>query len=676
MKGAYVYDEEHYPNFASFAFEDVYSKERHFFYAFWDHLGYSYSNIEEMMNFIHKGVRWLVGYNNKEYDDTILVALLSSKGIVSDADAKLITKFTYETSTTIINGDKHDYTPYDDDDDEDEHGNARFSNKRKVAPIVYHLSKHKIFHSLDLLLQLNRIDRISLKQLAIGMKWHRIMDLPIEPGSTIKRADLEKIKDYQWNDVDITKHALHTVFQEQVKNRIQLSEKTGLDLYNACDSDMAKIIMADRYCKAAGIDFETIQNKRTYRKLLPLKSCISNRIYFHTKELNRLYGKFSDTVIDPIAERLKKPKEKFKMLIKSKYLEHTIRLGGIHSNNPPEVIEESDKYDLIDLDVTSYYPRILVNEGYYPMHLGPLFTKVFEKDILDERIKAVKAKEVDLAGMLKITANSVFGQTNSIHSWMYDPLVSNSICINGQLYLLMLVEWLESHSKCIVVYSNTDGLTVRVPKSERSIFFRICKGWTNTFNFELKFTEYRKMILRDVNNYLIFTHDQETPVKSKGYYDFKKKASKGYKFPIIARSLFEYYDKGTPIEETVRAATDPYLFMRSEKSDPDKFQVKVDYMFKDGFDYLQKNNRWMVTAANPNQGRLTKVNKLTRDSENLQKDRHVTVVNDVDASLKIGDYKIDFGFYIDECKKVINLVSNKVVESHVKDKYVQTTLKL
>lgn len=664
MKGAYFYDEEHYPNLASFSFEEYESGERHNFMAFWTPEGDSFTNIGEMMNFIHTKVRWLIGYNNKEYDDTILVALLSSKGIMLDADPKLVTKFTYELSTTIINGDKHDYIPYDEDDDDDEIEEQGGEN-RKVADIVRQLANHRIFHSLDLLLQFNRLDRVSLKQLAIGMKWHKIMDLPIPVGSMIKRSQLDMLMEYQWNDVAITKHALFTVLAEQVNNRIKLTQRTGLNLINACDSDMSKIIMSDRYCKAMGIDFETIKDKRTHRRTLNLVDCVSPRVHFSTKEFNRAYAKFVGTTIDPYAEKFKKPKDKFMFLVKSKYLEHTIRLGGIHSNNPAEEIDETESHFLIDLDVVSYYPRLLINGRYYPKHLGPQFVDVYERDIVNERLRAVKEKDTDLASMLKITANAIYGMTNSTKSWMYDPLVSNSICINGQLYLLMLVEWLENYSKCVVVYSNTDGLTVRVPKQELSIFHRICDNWCNKFNFSLKFSRYKKMVIRDVNNYLIFTDDPETPIKRKGSYDYKKKAAKGYKFPIVAKALNQYYEFGIPVAETITAEKDIYAFMRSEKTDLSKFMIRMDYMYKSDSDVLQKTNRWIVTKDNPNQGRISKVSYETKKANQLQKGKFVTVVNDVDDAVPFEDYRLDLDFYQDEATSAINLVSNRVVETHI-----------
>jgi DNA polymerase elongation subunit (family B) len=55
-------------------------------------------------------------------------------------------------------------------------------------------------------------------------------------------------------------------------------------------------------------------------------------------------------------------------------------------------------------------------------------------------MEAKKVGKDTEAYVLKILVNSVFGKTLFEHHWLYDPLVGLRVTINGQLYMLMLIE--------------------------------------------------------------------------------------------------------------------------------------------------------------------------------------------------------------------------------------------
>ncbi len=82
--------------------------------------------------------------------------------------------------------------------------------------------------------------------------------------------------------------------------------------------------------------------------------------------------------------------------------------------------------------------------------------------------------------------------------WLYDPLCALRITINGQLYLLMLVEALVKNG-FKVISANTDGLITLVPKVRSELYKNICSEWEKKTNFDLEYTYYKKYIRRDVN---------------------------------------------------------------------------------------------------------------------------------------------------------------------------------
>lgn len=64
-------------------------------------------------------------------------------------------------------------------------------------------------------------------------------------------------------------------------------------------------------------------------------------------------------------------------------------IGGLHSSESAVVNYSDDEYVLLDRDVTSYYPSIIIGNGLYPKQLGKAFLTVY-KGIIDRRVAAKK----------------------------------------------------------------------------------------------------------------------------------------------------------------------------------------------------------------------------------------------------------------------------------------------
>lgn len=638
------YDTEVYPNLLTYDFEDYQSGEVFQFVLFHclEDPTLSINQLPDLVTFIKHQVQWLIGYNNHEYDDLILNLLMMNEDRLCGSDIRVITQEAYQLNATIIA-----YQQY---------GEQKFPDR-------YILSNKDYYYSIDLIQQFNTIDRVGLKQLAINLRHPRVEDLPIPPGTVIKTGQVKQILSYQRNDVTITKKVFNHR-TEAINDRIKIGKKLGVDVVNKCDTDIAKTILARYYYEGTGIAYKQFSKYRTHYEKINLGSLIIPKIRFQTRHYGRIIDKLHKTSVNPnLKGASSKNKKQFEHVIASKYLTHTMGLGGLHSNNPPEILTESDEYYYIDLDVNSFYPWLMVNEKFYPRHLGEVFIQIYRSRIVDERMTAKKAGDEVIALMLKFAANGTFGLTKSVHSWLYDPKVTYSTCINGELLLMMLIEGLELHSGCVVVYSNTDGLTVRVPKSEYTIFHKLCSRWMTTTGLELEFSHYKRMVIQDVNNYIIFTHDKKKPIKAKGSYSIEKVITKGYENPIVAKAVQSYFDQGIPVRDTICNCRDIYEFISAERTSIVKFKVVLHRKNKpigSEPDHLQKNNRWIVTSGNLNEGKLVRIalepnEKGIKEETEMQKGYLVTVLNDVPDHESIDEFCLNYEFYINEAMKMINL---------------------
>ena len=183
------------------------------------------------------------------------------------------------------------------------------------------------------------------------------------------------------------------------------------------------------------------------------------------------------------------------------------------------------------MDVSSYYPNLIINNNFYPQHLGAGFIQVLKR-ITAERLAAKKAKDKVKADGLKITVNSIFGKLGSENFWLQDAKQMLSTTVTGQLGLLMLIEGL--HLNGIQVIScNTDGIVCKIPRELESKYYEISHAWEKAANLELEYTEYKKYVRRDVNSYI--TEKKDGSTKEKGAFLKEVDLKKAYHMPIVAR---------------------------------------------------------------------------------------------------------------------------------------------
>ena len=652
-RNRYVYDTECYPTGVAFKFKNVEKpEEKHTFRMY--HSANEKREINDFLalsHFLHAHVEWLIGFNNLEYDDLLLNLIMLEKDRFEKSPISTLVRECYELNEKIFAAQESEEFQWDQF--------KRYKNR-------------DFFNSIDLLALFNPVDRVSLKHIAIMMRWPNIIDLPYEPGTYLTFEEFDKLDHYHDNDVEITYALLQRKMADVLNERIRATREYKLDVINACDTELAKKVLIDVLTKELKITEKELLKGRTDRPVVHLKDCIPSKCHFRNWKNIKLQERIEESKINVGVEYDTKDKQ-FEFIVPSKYLNHTIGVGGIHSINRPEIIEEDDMYDLWDIDAVSFYPYIIVNDKLYPKHLGPRFPTLYEEQIVIPRVQAKKAGNKLLANRMKITANSTFGLTKSPVSFLYDPLVATTICISGEIYLLMLIEWLEKISGCIVVYSNTDGVTVKVPKNEYSLFLTVCDQWCAYTGFELEHNRYKKMVMVDVNNYLMLTYDKYKPVKRKGTFEYEKELSKGYNFPIIAKALEAYFLKGTDPEEYIKASTDVYDFMRAEKTDVHKFIVafrkKEDPMWQNA-GALQKNNRWIITQGNSQEGKLYKVNRFNqKEQEEMQSGFFVTIMNEV-TDIPISQLKLNYDFYILQVRGIIQQIEMKRISKTKKLKRI------
>jgi hypothetical protein len=228
-----------------------------------------------------------------------------------------------------------------------------------------------------------------------------------------------------------------------------------------------------------------------------------------------------------------------KLKINVANVEHIFAWGGLHGAIKNYIGEGI----YINSDVGSYYPALAIEYGFLSRNV---MNPADYKKIRDMRLVFKKDKN-PLQLPYKIVLNSTYGASKDKYNRLYDPLQANNVCINGQLLLLDLIEHLEPHFK--LIQSNTDGVLFKL-KSEKDIplYMDICKEWEERTRMSLEHDRIKKVIQKDVNNYMVVTDDGK--VKSKGAY-VKELGPLDYDLPIVNKAVKEYFINNIPVDETI-----------------------------------------------------------------------------------------------------------------------------
>lgn len=417
------------------------------------------------------------------------------------------------------------------------------------------------------------------QKLFAGRIHHKTMrDLPYDHNKVLEGNEFDVVDEYCENDLDVLE-ALYVAVQPQIKVRILYGKRYGLDLRSKSDAQMAEAVLKHQ-CEVA-------QKRRIFKPQIDWAYTFRYRvpefISFQTPELQYVLEQVKASIFrlkqpNPFAQRKGKaiamPPQLEGLTVTLGETTYAMGIGGLHSKDERRAIVPGPDKVLRDADVRGYYPNQMLKSGEYPPTLGPSFVSEYGDLVHDrDRCKAlVKAlKKAGIAGTAeleaaeagndggKIMSNGTFGKTGSPHSVLWAPTMMIQTTLNGQLSLLMLIEWHELYG-IPIVSANTDGIVMLCPRDMLHISDALIHEWERRTGLEMEFTEYRGLYMRDVNNYVAIKTDGE--VKRKGEYAPTSLIMK--KSPdneICSEAVADFLANGTPLLYTIAQCRDIRKFV-------------------------------------------------------------------------------------------------------------------
>lgn len=435
----------------------------------------------------------LVGFNNYAYDDLILTGIMAGYNNYE----------VWKLSNAIVNG-----------------GNI----ENKIKMMATKLPTLDTKQELD--------PRLSLKVIEANLGMN-IFETPVsfDIDRELTGEELETVIKYCIHDVETTKR-LFLLRKDYFESKFDICKEFNLDKLDVKKTRAnlaSKVLKCDKNRLPAGV----LENKDR----LNITIADELRVENVPNEILNFYKNIRQRFLDGESFEIL---EKEKLVCSLAGVEHTFGFGGIHGVRKNYMYEGK----MLNVDVGSYYPSMIINFNF--MSRASEHPDLY-KNLYDTRME-YKAKKDNKQQIYKILLNSTFGALKSEFNDLFDPVMSNNICVNGQLILTDLIMSLRGY--CELIQSNTDGILIKYKDKDLEKIKEICKEWELNYNLKLDYEYVAKIVQRDVNNYIWKTEDGK--IKGKGLFekydggDFEKN-----NLTIIPMALKEYYLNNKDIRDTV-----------------------------------------------------------------------------------------------------------------------------
>lgn len=581
------------------------------------------------------------GYNNLHYDNPVINYIIEYEHVLAEKPVLVITNSIFNLSREITNSDE---------------------NIEKWKRWKYQVW----FDSFDILTMLysNKL-RVGLKEIQVTMQYKNVQEFVCDWSKPLPIEDFDSMIDYNINDIESTS-ALLDRCKKDIDLRLAIEDEYGVKVLSKDGVNIGMKILTHKYLEKTGLTWWDIKDLRSPQAYIPLKDVILPFIKYDSPILKSVLDEMKTQVVSP-------GRKGYEKNFVFGGLRYTVGVGGIHSKNDPEIVIPAEDEMLIDIDVASLYPSMLIEYGFYPKHLGPEFLEVYSQ-IRSERIEAKHNGDKIKDSTLKLALNGLSGNLQNEHNFCYSPFAVMQIRINGQLLLLMLAEKLVELG-CRIVQANTDGLFVLLKKSIYDKVNNVCREWEQLTKLTLEEDRFEAMYQYAINDYIAVKEGytdirdrflageqivqkkktgelyksteqiQDDYIKQKGMFITKVQLGKGLTPKIIPEAVIKYFVDGIPVEDTIKGCKDIKKFLMAEKTGK---QWNVEYMKED----IQRTNRFYASTNGGYLWKWKQVDNAEKQYQNMLAASGVTLLNKFDDK-PIEDRKINYRYYLRECYKII-----------------------
>ena len=454
----FTFDVEVYPNFSLAGFRD-YATGQVTQYSNHPAIGHSFADLRQWFT-ANAAETLFIGFNSLAYDNQILRAVIIEQ---IDDPATL-----FERSVALIQA------------------SSRFANRLESID-------QEVSADLLAIAGGQKAKLGSLKECGIKSDFYRLQVLPLPFDQALSVDEMRVVATYNALDLEITARVAGTM-RDAIMARIALSIQYGVRVINRHDAGLAEKVMAAQLFGAGKPEWPTATAWSIRGRDL------TQQFAFQNPALQDLVGRIADwhmrfTITEHIdnGETIRLVEgPSFADAFQVDGVTYRMGVGGLHSDDAPGIFETDDTFRLIDFDVASFYPALIINHQFAPVHLNKRRFLIAFDTLRQARLQAKATGQQALANGLKVAVNSIFGKTKSAYSWLCDPVMNVRHHGIGQLSLLTFVDVIAGIADTEVISANTDGLTLRIRRANAAAVITAMHKTAATMGLMLDETEYTK----------------------------------------------------------------------------------------------------------------------------------------------------------------------------------------
>ena len=348
-KKNYIYDLETYPNFFCGVFK---CKDEDIVFE----ISARVNDYDMMCDFYENEIKYAIGFNNVKFDAQIMQYLINNREQFNQMQGSQLVKLIFDFAQSVIQKSRDkEFLP--------------FAEWNTTVPQIdlYAINHYN-----------NKARITSLKWIEFSINHDRVQDLPYKFDRNLRLEQFDHVIDYCKNDVRATRNFAEKCM-DLIKLRIsQDKQYPELRLRNKPDSSVGETLFLHFMSESMGIDKKVLKQMRTERESMPIKDILLPYINFKTEEFNLIHNWYKNSMSGNLEQS-----------VWYGGIEYVFGEGGIHASWENKIFEADDDFEIIDIDVASFYPNLAIVNNFRPEHLGDSFMTVY-KNLYEERKKYPK----------------------------------------------------------------------------------------------------------------------------------------------------------------------------------------------------------------------------------------------------------------------------------------------
>ena len=336
-KTVYVYDIEVFPNVFHCTAKNTETGGFHKF-----EISSRKNQLTELVNFFHtssisKPLKFgdiyttetqidsdkiFAGYNNLHYDNPIINYIIDYYDVLKEKIYLRICDSIFNLSRTIT-------TSQADDNIE-----------------AWKKWKYQVWYdSFDILTMLySQKLRVGLKEMQVTMQYPNVLEFNGDFNKFLEEDRIEEMIEYNVNDVDSTEELLNRC-SEDIELRIAIEDEYKVRVLSKDGVNIGMKILTQKYLEKTGLTWWDIKDLRSPADVIDLNKVILPYIEYRDPILRNVLSDMKKQIVSP-------GRKGYENKFVFRGLKYSVGVGGIHSENKPEIIIPREDEMLIDIDVS------------------------------------------------------------------------------------------------------------------------------------------------------------------------------------------------------------------------------------------------------------------------------------------------------------------------------------